>query len=331
MQLSPALSGSAEKPLRVWKHNYMGITSFYDLNYGQFNPKNKNLDSFNHQVTAGWVAISDGKRGLLVGKDAQSLTSMAFCPMRVREINNNQTIALNPFGSYFGKQFSYSHLGGNGNGTAIMQAFSGALQPNGPSFNGENLRFSLLLAPYFGDEPPQELQDFAAAHFYPPGVIVHSAPTEMNAVTINDIKSFIAKEHNQAALQAVTPISPPTAFLANPSSNAVDLVWDAPREGLVTGYEIQWSNVPEKEWQSVFIEPLTRWHLDKLTDGKPLQFRIRSLRGKSCSAWTAEQYCTPGRVTGSSVISMLNRIPRWAMIKIIFASLWSLLRAKFYR
>ena len=84
-QVHPALDAPADRPLRIWKHNYLGITSYYDLNYGQINRRNRDLDSFNHQVTAGWVAVSDGKRGLLLGENAEALASMAFCPMRLRE------------------------------------------------------------------------------------------------------------------------------------------------------------------------------------------------------------------------------------------------------
>jgi hypothetical protein len=273
--------------------------------------------------------VTNGTHGLLVGEDAQTLSSMAFCPMRLREENGRQTVSLNPFGSYYGKQFDYSHLGGNGNGSFIMQAFSGALAPNGPSFNGETLRFSLMLAPYAGDEPPQELQNAAAAHFYPHGVIVHAALPEMNTVTVGDIEKFIADEKRRAALESNAPLTPPTAFLANPSAGAVDLVWDAPRDELVTGYEINWKSAADAEWQSLKIDPLTRWHMDGLEDGKPLQFKIRSLRGAACSDWTTEQTCTPGAVTDSSVTSMLGRIPLWTLAKVIGFSLWSLMRAKF--
>ena len=306
----------------------MGITSYYDLNYGAVNPKNRELDSFNHQVTAGWVAVSDGKHGLLIGEDAGTLSSMAFCPMRLRERDGKQIISLNPFGSYYGKQFDYSHLGGNGNGTIIMQAFSGALSPNGPSFNGETLRFSLMLAPYSGDEPSQEIQNDAAAHFYAPGVIIHSALPEMNAATIKDIERFIESEKQRATLLVNIPLTPPLAFLANPSSNAVDLVWDAPWEGVVTGYEIEWKYTADKEWRSLKIDPLTRWHMDGLVDGKPMQFRMRSRREEITSAWTAERTCIPGAVTDSSVLGMLGRIPLGGMAKIIALSLWSLVRAK---
>ncbi|MBN1668031.1 MAG: hypothetical protein JW862_13135, partial [Anaerolineales bacterium] len=111
-QLTPALYAPLEKPLRVWKHNYLGITSFYDLNYGQFNPANHTIEAFNHQVTAGWVAVSNGEQGLLIGESAQALTSMAFCPMRLRAENGEQRLSLNPFGSYYGRQMDYAHLGG---------------------------------------------------------------------------------------------------------------------------------------------------------------------------------------------------------------------------
>lgn len=327
-QLTPALTAPAEKPLRVWKHNYMGITSYYDLNYGQINLKNQNLDSLNHQVTAGWVAVSNGKRGLLLGENAHTLASMAFCPMRLRERDGVQSISLNPFGSYYGKQFDYSHLGGNGNGKVFMQIFSGALQPNGPSFNGETLHFSLLLAPYAGDEPPQELQNDAAAHFYPPGVILHSAPKEIGAETNDDIQRFIVSEQRRAQLNANTPLNPPTAFLVNPSPNAVDLVWDAPRDGLVTGYEIHWRYAQDADWHSARIDALTRKHLDGLVDGQPMQFKIRAWRGDVCSAWTPEQTCTPGAVTDSSVTSMLGSVPLWTLLRVVVASVWSVLRAR---
>ena len=320
-QLTPAFD--TRSPLRVWKHNYMGITSFYDLDYGKINPKNRNLDSFNHQVTAGWVAVSDGKRGLLIAEDAQTLSSMAFCPMRLREKDGNQIVSLNPFGSYYGKQFDYSHLGGNGNGTAIMQAFSGSLNPNGPSFNGETLRFSLMLAPYSGDEPPQQVQHDAAAHFYAPGVIVHSSLTGVDAVTVKDIESYIEKEKYRAGLNSEKPVAPPDAFLVNPSANAVDLVWDAPHDGVITGYEIQWRYVRDTKWQTLKIDPLTRWHIDGLEDGNQMKFMIRSLRGNRSSVWTTARTCTPGAVTDSSVIAMLRAIPLWTMLKVIALSLFS--------
>jgi hypothetical protein len=330
-QITPALGSSLQRPLRVWKHNYLGITSYYDLDYGRINPKNRELDSFNHQVTAGWVAASDGKHGLLVGEDAALLSSMAFCPMRLRETDGVQRVSLNPFGSYYGRQPDYSHLGGNGNGAVIMQAFSGALASNGPSFNGETLRFTLMLAPYLGDEPPLDLQQAAGAHFYAPGGIVHSAPPEMQAVTIQDIEDYIEAEKRQTELRSDAPVDPPRALLANPAEHGVDLVWDAPRQGAVTGYEVCWRSGRRAEWKHERIGSLRRWHLGGLENGKPIWLKLRALRRDACSDWTPEQRCVPGAVGGSSVLSMLRRVPLWTMLKVIVLGLGSQLRGRFVK
>lgn len=187
-QLHPALSAPADQPLRVWKHNYLGKTRWYDLDYGRINPRNRNLDAFNHQVTAGWVAVTDGQRGLLLGENADVLASMAFCPMRLREWGGRQQVWLNPFGSYHGRMLDYSHIGARGLGGEFLQAVSGFMKPNGPSYNGRRLRFALLLAPYSGDEPPAELQAQAAAHFYPPGVVFQRTPPEVPALLPADVR-----------------------------------------------------------------------------------------------------------------------------------------------
>lgn len=328
-QLIPDFEAAAGKPLRVWKHNYLGITSYFDLDYGDFNPKNSSLDAFNHQVTAGWVAVSSGDKGLLIGEDASSMASMAFCPMRLREESGVQKAALNPFGSYYGEQLDYSQMGGNGNGTDIIKAFSGALHPNGPSFNGETLEFSLFLAPYMGDEPPRQIQNDAASHFYPPAVLVHSSPDWLDALTGEDIERMAASENHRARLTAGGPLDPPGAFLANPSSEAVDLVWDPPRTGPVTGYEIHWRVEGDSNWRTALIPECTRWRIDGLQDGDPLWFRMRSMRGDEASSWTAEAACIPGAVTDSSVGSMLGGIPPLTLVKVILSGLAAVVRGWF--
>ena len=41
-----------------------------DLNYAEINPRNAEIDAFNHQVTAGWVAVSDGWGSRFPGNSA---------------------------------------------------------------------------------------------------------------------------------------------------------------------------------------------------------------------------------------------------------------------
>ncbi|MBN2385379.1 MAG: fibronectin type III domain-containing protein [Anaerolineales bacterium] len=327
-QLTPRLAPPDGRPLRVWKHNYLGITSYYDLDYGRINPRNRQLDAFNHQVTAGWVAISDGRHGLLVGEDAGALASMAFCPLRLRERDGGQIVSLNPFGSYHGRQFDYTHLGGSGIGAAILQSFSGALNPNGPSYNGQTLRFALLLAPYTGDAPPIDLQVRAGLHFYPPGVVVHTSPEDLPADTADDLRRFIAAEEIRARLDSDTPLDPPTAFLANPATGAAVLVWDAPRRCPVTGYEAAWRLAGDRQWTLVPASTLTRLQISDLEDGKKVVFKVRAVCGARRSPWTEQQACVPGAVTAAPLGAMLRRLPLWALLRLVFSSLGAVVRLR---
>ncbi len=326
-QVHPALEAPAKKPLRVWKHNYLGITAWYDLSYGQINPHNRNLDSFNHQVTAGWVAVSDGRRGLLLGENADELTSMAFCPMRLREQKGIQRLWLNPFGSYYGRQASYSHLGATGLGADFLKAFSGFLKPNGPSYNGQTLHFSLLLAPYLGDEPSADLQAEAAAHFYPPGIVFHTAPAGVDALLPADICRAAGKVMRRAAIAATETVPAPTAFLANPGHAQADLVWDAPRDVPVTGYELAWRLSRETEWHTESIQPSNRWQITGLEDGQKYVFRLRAVCGPRFSDWTQEQTCVPGEVVGSNVSGGFTLLPLRALFRLVTGSLWSVFRS----
>jgi hypothetical protein len=324
-QLHPALEAPAARPLRVWKHNYLGITAYYDLNYGQINPRNRNLDSFNHQVTAGWVAVSDGQRGLLLGENAGQLASMAFCPMRLREEKGIQKLWLNPFGSYFGEQASYAHLGASGLGADFLKAFSGFLKPNGPSFNGQTLNFSLLLAPYSGDEPPAGLQAEAAAHFYPPEILFHAAPAGVDALLPADIRTAGESILREAAIAATGTVPAPAAFLANPSPGRVDLVWDPPRDVPVTGYEAAWHEAGERDWRTETFPPSNRWQVTGLEDGREYVFKLRAICGTRFSAWTEEQSCIPGAVGEAGLGGGLALLPLRALIRLIGGSLWAAL------
>lgn len=305
-QLCPAIYAPAQRPLRVWKHNYLGVTSYYELNYGSINPKNRNLASFNHQVTAGWVAVTNSEMGLLLAESADELTSMAFCPMRLREQDGTQHLCLNPFGSYYGPQLDYTHMGGNGIGTEFARLGSAALKPNGPSFNGQLQRFSLLLAPYFGDRPPQSLERDAAAFFYPCGIVYLQTPTDTDAVVPEDIRALMASKRRAERMKSTAPLASPTAFLANPSNAAADLVWDAPADDRVTGYEVRWRKMSEQPWQTQSIPLVKRWHIADLENGQRYLFQIRA-KAQGCeSAWTQEVHCVPGpeRKRGSALTFM---------------------------
>jgi hypothetical protein len=162
-EIHPALSND----LRVWKHNYCDHVSTYSLDYGRFS-KNIELDSVNNHVTHGWVAVSDGQRGLLAAQTAELLSGMAFCPLRTRRVQAGLRVLLNPFGSYSGRQYRYGTADtGLGNFMAVSMSASDHINPYAPSYNGQAQEFRLLLAPYAGDAPPESMRYDAEAFAYP--------------------------------------------------------------------------------------------------------------------------------------------------------------------
>jgi hypothetical protein len=166
-EIRPALNGSAGSPLRVWKHNACDHISSYTLDYGRFS-KNDTLDSANNQVTSHWLALSDGVRGLLLAQSADSTSGMAFCPLRTRRQGQQMRVLLNPFGSYWGRQYHYASADtGLGKLLAVALSASDHINPYAPSYNGRQQVFSLLLAPYAGDAPPEALRSDAEAFSYP--------------------------------------------------------------------------------------------------------------------------------------------------------------------
>ncbi len=166
-EMEPLFRGTSEKPLRVWKYNYFGHASSYDLDYGKYSG-NRELDSCNNHVTNGWVAVSNGERGLLVAQTAEVLCSLAFCPLRTRRDDDGLRVLMNPFGSYTGRQYAYpTKYTGLGWLVAVRFSASDHIAPYAPSYNGKTQRFRLMVAPYEGDEPPASLQADAAAFAYP--------------------------------------------------------------------------------------------------------------------------------------------------------------------
>jgi hypothetical protein len=320
-QLHPILAGSRAEPLRVWKHNYLDVVSHYDLDYGRINPANASIDAFNHQVTAGWVAVSDRRHGLLVGQNADALASYAFMPMRLREDGGVQRLWLNPFGSYHGHQMDYSHLGGNGLGSELAALKGSQFRPNGPSYNGRTERFSLLLAPYAGDRPPEELQAAARAFFYPSAVVYTRTPPGIEARLPIDIQRIVERVHLEQARARTGPLPVPGAFLVNPADGAVHVVWDESRDARVAGYEIAWRRSGEPTWQEVHTGRVTRHQIDQLQNGERYEFRMRAVgAGDVTSMWTPPFACTVGPVPAPPITTELRNLSPWLIARLLVHS-----------
>lgn len=128
-QLTPEMKGD----ISVLKRNFMGdISSYRTQSFPECDSMNQKVDSFNHQLTAGFVGLTDGSYTLIVANSRQVLSSMAHCPMR---LDADKTVHMNPFGSYYGNQrHHFSRANGQILDAYTLVAAQG--KPIAPSYNG---------------------------------------------------------------------------------------------------------------------------------------------------------------------------------------------------
>ena len=134
----------------VIKRNFEGdISAFRAASYGEADERNKTLDSFNNQLTAGMVGLTDGQKGLLVLNARNVLSAMAHCPMR---LTKSGRVLMNPFGTFSGNQRHHP----NRSGDRIPRTYT-LIAPQGrslaPSYNGSRERAVLCLLPFTGSLP----------------------------------------------------------------------------------------------------------------------------------------------------------------------------------
>ena len=315
--LRPRLRGDQSDPLRVWKTNYVNAVSWYSLNYASINPANASWDSFNHQVTAAWMAIGDGgdgdsgtKGGLLLAQSPLSGSSLAFATMRLSDEQGRQEVEINPFGSYFGEQMDYSHFGGNGLGRDFAIAAGAHLRPNAPSFNGVQQRFSLLIAPYVGAEPSEEVRRDAELFFKPPAIVYLETPSDTLARVPEDVEILIRTQKESALAEDEREPSTPLAFLASPTDSAVDVIWDSGEGESPEGFELQWKVVgtDENEWSTQRIVGQQRFRIQMIENGSRVAVRLRAFRGDRLSQWTKTSEIEVAPVGTQSAMDFAEKI-----------------------
>jgi len=171
------------RPLRIWKHNFLGRVTCFDLDMREVDPENADVDCLSSAISDGWTAVSTGEHGLLVGFNALAAANFAFAPIKLRDrgfgdaSHQGQQIRLNPFGTYFGRMLHYWH-DGTGHAQEIVPATSSTYRSTGPSFNGKTVAFELILVPYQGDAPPDEAQSLANHFAFPPLALMEEPGAE---------------------------------------------------------------------------------------------------------------------------------------------------------
>ena len=146
--LSPDLGGDVS----IIKCNFEGdVSAFRAASYGEVDPENKTLASFNNQLTAGMIGLTGGNHGLLLANARTVLGAMAHCPMRLEP---NGAVRMNPFGTFYGPQRHHP----NRSGDRIPKTFT-LVAPQSkslaPSYNGCRERAALCLCPFSGNLPDE--------------------------------------------------------------------------------------------------------------------------------------------------------------------------------
>jgi hypothetical protein len=158
-EIKPNITGN-EEYLRIWKKNYFGRISYFDLDMEKVDSRNADIDCLVANISDGWMALTNRKKGLLVGYNSLKAANFAFTPLKIRKKGfadlGNQEVRINPFGNYHGELLRYWTLG-CGHAAILGEKFSNHNQSAAPSYSGKLLKFNLILAPYLGDKPSSEI------------------------------------------------------------------------------------------------------------------------------------------------------------------------------
>lgn len=175
-EIKPNIIGN-NTPLRVWKRNFLGNVSYFDLDMREVDPRNSDIDCLVANISDGWMAISNRSKGILIGFNSLEAANFAFSPIKIRNggfgdgYKKGQQIRINPFGTYYGELLHY-WTKGSGHAYKVTKKFLGTDRSTAPTFNGKNIVFELVIAPYNGDRPSEELQSFVDHFSLPPLILI---------------------------------------------------------------------------------------------------------------------------------------------------------------
>ena len=201
-QLRPKLAGE----LHVVKRNFAGDVSGYPVSsFRESVPQNESISSFNHQLTGGFVGLTNGETGLLLANARQVLGSMAHCPMRLRREAGQDRVSLNPFGTYAGPQRAHPSRGDGSLGEAFVfiapQARSLA-----PAYNGARETAVMALFGYEGLLPAGDILGQACA--FADGAVLlepENSPVSSPAADAGHVRFPTARENRDAPQKLHNP------------------------------------------------------------------------------------------------------------------------------
>ncbi len=181
-EIRPNLIGN-RIPLRIWKKNFLGYISYFDLNMREVDSKNANIDCMVANISDGWMALSNKTDGMLIGFNSLKAANFAFTPIKIRNKGfkdghkKGQQIRINPFGTYFGKILHY-WTDGTGHAQKFVTTQSSTFRSSAPTFSGKTISFDIVIIPYSGDEPPDSVKSFADHFSLPPLILMSKGGQE---------------------------------------------------------------------------------------------------------------------------------------------------------
>ncbi|MFX0074554.1 MAG: hypothetical protein ACFE96_03875 [Candidatus Hermodarchaeota archaeon] len=152
--------------LKIWKRNFLGVVDYFNLDMKEVDRKNADIDCLVANVSDGWMALSNGEKGILVGFNSLKASNFAFSPIKLRDKGfgdlaiKGQQVRINPFGTYYGKLLHYWSEG-NGHAQKIVSKLIGTNESTAPTFSGKTVSFDLLISPYLANSPPEAVRNFA--------------------------------------------------------------------------------------------------------------------------------------------------------------------------
>ncbi len=190
--------GEGKNYLRIWKHNFFGLTTNFDLDMIEVDRLNKDIDCLVANISDGWMAVSNQKQGLLVGFNSIKAANFAFSPLRIKHegfgdlSQSGQQVRINPFGTYYGKMLHHWTMG-SGFAQKMIPSYSSTFKSTAPTFSGKTVEFDLIIAPYVGDAPDSNLQAVANHYSIPPLVLFYDSHLKQVLHNFEHIQKSVKK------------------------------------------------------------------------------------------------------------------------------------------
>lgn len=146
-------------PFVIHKRNFLGSEDAFAVDYFRHSPDNVNVADINNHITAEYVGVSATGHGMAVAMNNTVRANFAFSPFKMKHLTESDTFAIqaNPFGTYYGSQI-VPPTRGNRLGYEAVILSAPQLHSAGPTYNGYQDRFDLMVGFFDGDTIPDALK-----------------------------------------------------------------------------------------------------------------------------------------------------------------------------